>query len=535
VRLDAITFVQAMPLLADQRPVPRPEWTTGRAPSPAAVAGLPRVLTLDVALSCTQPGLRGRLAATRTGGTLRAAGHVPAAPVRFGTDGTAKVRMRVPLTTPCVDIGTVRWRWEFSDESAAVRIGTTRHEIAMTIAPPTPPWTIDHGGRLRQWIPPWWEVVRHACSVARGTTSFREAATLLARHTFSGFARGAYRWDDARNYATNGYEDEPAFDCARFLRLIDRRIGPRLVDCSDLAAVLSTFANILGCSLQQVVIGGTMVLNPVLLCGRRRWESRFTEFGLHEFTAIGPSEPRLRLWDACLEVSDDDAPERPGNRTPRGAGLPVTLSVKRYFDRLFFENEGTIAERDGRSQIRPIRELPPLVRAVRPGSPLVQAGRRFWRPPRTPGPAFYRVPFFSLYDGVITDWEPLDPVPVLPPPLPSRGSDAVTRIVWRSTGEARSPLISASVYVCFDVRAAHARTLALLGELTPLAPRLLAGGPAAPLGEYHFETARGAVLMGTLLNVVYVIRRASMGPSAADLRSIAGQVYQRIMSVAAPV
>ena len=68
-------------------------------------------------------------------------------------------------------------------------------------------------------------------------------------------------------------------DCAKFLRLLEGDPLPDEVDCADLAAVLSTFANVLGCELDRIAIRRDMKLNPVLTANRRKWGARFDEFG----------------------------------------------------------------------------------------------------------------------------------------------------------------------------------------------------------------------------------------------------------------
>ena len=525
VTVEAIAFVDAFRVMVDQREVPRPEWMADRAPSPAAVAGLPPALRLDVALSCSQPGLRGELKASRVAGTLSAGGPVLPEPVAFGDDGRARVPMQALLADRSIQTGTIEWRWEFSDGSTTVTAGETAHQVALTLAPPTAPW-ID--------TLPWWEVIAHACTAAKASTDRAGAATRLAHHTFSGFGTGAFQWESARHYATNGYEGTQAFDCAKFLRLIDHGSEPRLVDCSDLAAALSTFANILGCALEQVVISGPMVLNPVLLCGLPRWNSRFDTFHLHEFTAAGPpSAPRL--WDGCLHISDDDAPERPGNRRPPGAALPVDIDQTEYFDRLIFEDEGTLGEREAIFQIRPIGELPPQQPTPARDSPLVRAGRAFWSPPDPPPPALFGVSSFSLYDAEMPGWVPLDPRPAALPLAVAGANDAIERIVWRPTEGGASRLISATVYLCADVAAAHLRTLALLGELAPLDPYLAMTAGVASARLYRFETAEGSVVLSTVMNVVYLIRRATAAPLAAEVRQMSERIRSRIALAAAPL
>jgi hypothetical protein len=532
VRVESITFEHALPLLHGQRRVPQPEWTVEGESHPAAIPGLTSVLALRVQLSCNDGSIRGCLRAMRVEGTLATPGHVPDTNIDFGGARQIEVAIRVPVDTPHVEVGTIRWRWEVTAGVDCLPAGTSEHAIAFTLSSPQPPWGTTGSPGLTL---PWWEVVHHACLAANGASDPEHAATLLAHQTFAAWRRSLYSWQGARHYVTDGSEEPAVFDCAAFVRLLETGRGPSLVDCSDLAAVLSTFANILGCCLQQVVIGGAMTLNPILLSGRDRWDSRFGEFGIHEFTVTGQREPEMRVWDGCLQVSSDEADERPGTRTPDPADVPANMTVGEYFDRLFFTDESTFEERFGRIRIRRLGPLPPVVSAPHRDSPLVIAGARLWSPPPDAIPSTCRVHALVFGEMSVDGWEALEPTSPRALKFPDSASDAVERSVWQATDE-WSRLMSGAVYVCVDTSAAHVRTQSLLGELVQFEPvEPIVSPPVNGAPEYRFALDKGNVVVGTLLNVAYIIRRASRTDLSVQVRNMAERVRLRILASRLPL
>ncbi len=90
----------------------------------------------------------------------------------------------------------------------------------------------------------------------------------------------------------------------------------QLVNCSDCAAIVSTFANALGCNLSQKVMQGikdNFKINPVILIGYDDWSIPFEEgFGYHQvcmmepndnhFKNLKPIQNNYHVFDACLQL-----------------------------------------------------------------------------------------------------------------------------------------------------------------------------------------------------------------------------------------
>ena len=119
----------------------------------------------------------------------------------------------------------------------------------------------------------------HSCCWAKGITIAdgdpSEAIDKAARRIEAGlYALGQrdevpLQYQDAGvgAYATE-YSDQVAFLCTKFLRLLAGETAPEIetaVDCSDCAAALVVFANVLGCDLTS------KRLTSVDGSGRTRW------------------------------------------------------------------------------------------------------------------------------------------------------------------------------------------------------------------------------------------------------------------------
>ena len=512
VRVERISFRNTLDLVVRQHDrLVAPQWTRGGPSLPAAFPRLATKVGLTAELASGVPRGAGALRNRRAGGTLSSVGALAETPLDFAGGTMATIALDVPVLNPRVDVGTVAWAWEYRDGGTWHDAGTSEHEIAMTLGPPTAPWTGMH---------PWWEVVRHACQGARGAANVADAASKMAHHTFHAFGGSAYHWDGSTNYATNGREKPRAFDCATFLRLLAGEHLPDEVDCSDLAAVLSTFANILGCSLDQIAIGQPLELNPVLLANHREWGNRLDRFGIHEFAVTGAAAPKLKVWDGCLQVSSAGAPASPGTTAPVPADVPAGMPLPTYLKRLLFRNNIPFNERELIREVRPIGPMPAEVMAVVPPEEAVAAAPG--RPAEPP-----RVPHLELRDLDIGPWTLIAPtvVPDLEPPAGDR--EKVMRLLWRSDGDL---IVACTVYLCLTPRAARLRTQAILGNFTGRAvTHQVELGPTEGVPDVRFELGDGAIVVGTLLNVAYVVKGARGQKDVAEIRRIADAVRVKII------
>ena len=103
----------------------------------------------------------------------------------------------------------------------------------------------------------------------------------------------------------------PNFNCTQFLEVLRGGLGAgRLLNCSDCATAVSSFANLLGCDLRQVQLGPcSFTTNPIKLISHKR-EKR-EPFGGHEVAWKGNVTDEGRVFDACLQLDGDSKPDQP--------------------------------------------------------------------------------------------------------------------------------------------------------------------------------------------------------------------------------
>lgn len=528
VRIEGISFQGhpgALPLLVNQRVIVPPEWRPGHQAHPAALAepnplvGLP----ITVELSSDQPTGQVEVKAIRAGGSMGSVGDVRVFRVDFAGGTRVSVPCHATLSDNRVGVGTVHWQWQYDTGSGWEDAGVSAHELAITIATPNPPWSVTPGETDRTL--PWWEVVRHAGTAAAGAQTVNDAATKLADHTFSA---PAYQWGSSHVYATNAFETPPRFDCALFLRLLARDPNvTTLVDCSDLAAALSTFANVLGCNLKQVAINQFMIANPVVLAGHTKWRGR-NNFGVHEFTVL---ESNRKVWDGCLKVSGNAALNDPTISIAAADpvhGLPEAV----YLHKLINQNKKTAAQRNGVPGVRPIGSLPIRVTAARESKPTVAGGALVWIVPTDPGESGLRVKHLELSGIAPPGWARVEPTTDPDPGVPDRDSDTVVRALWHTTAPPVR-LISCEAYLCLNTGTARLRTQALLGVLkTQRIVQIPVPDRVEGTLEFRFEVADGSGLLGTLLNAVFLVQWASRpepGP-ASEVADMFEHVRSRILA-----
>jgi hypothetical protein len=130
----------------------------------------------------------------------------------------------------------------------------------------------------------------------------------------------------------------PYFYCTAFLDRLDGGLGyGPYINCSDCAAVVSTFANALGCDLWQSRMGSglTFELNPILAIGSHVWRPAcgWPGFDMHEVAWEFPCGENERVFDASLRVDADPTPGAP----PHLPLLPANLRFGESGDGLYLD------------------------------------------------------------------------------------------------------------------------------------------------------------------------------------------------------
>lgn len=219
-------------------------------------------------------------------------------------------------------VENIDWMWQYQlpGESAWHDIGVTSHRIYAVLRVPQAPW---HQAPFPDPQNPWTDVLDYACLWARGVKSDTEAATRVTRAVNA--PAGGIAYDMARggcHYVT-GYTVSPGeFNCTAFLDRLRRGKGSpasELVNCADCATITSTFANALGCDLDQSIMGMHFGLNKIIAIGQPGfgYPDWGPGFSYHEVAWLGGAGWGDPLWDACLKTN------RNGPNPPEVAVLPT--------------------------------------------------------------------------------------------------------------------------------------------------------------------------------------------------------------------
>ena len=221
------------------------------------------------------------------------------------------VRIHSSGVTAC----DIIWRWQFrAGSSDWIDFATTTHRIHTVLAMPNQPWEPNSTEASNTQVP-WSEALDYACRWAASALNIDEAATSVT-HRVNGLGGKLVTYQGSpTSYARIN------FDCSSFLKLLrdGKGIG-QTVNCYDCAAIVSTFANLLGCNLSQSRMGFGIETNPIQLIGRNDWVSR--TFKEHEVAWEGSGRAQDELFDACLHLDGDD---KPSEVPPKVALLPTNL------------------------------------------------------------------------------------------------------------------------------------------------------------------------------------------------------------------
>ena len=216
----------------------------------------------------------------------------------------------------------ITWRWEFrrSGESVWNPIGETHHRIYEVLTTPDLPWTqAPYPDRQN----PWTDALDISCFWAAGAKTPQEVASMVTRAVNAPAGGVRYDMKGGKCKYTSGYQSRPGtFKCTEYIDRIRKGAGSGssdLVNCSDCSAFISTFANVLGASLSQSVMGLRFGLNPIIAIGYNNfgfpdWGPRFS---YHEVAWWGQGGLNEQICDGCLRTNSN-GPNPPGH-----AVLPI--------------------------------------------------------------------------------------------------------------------------------------------------------------------------------------------------------------------
>jgi len=273
-------------------------------------------------------------------------GSVKSRQVQFQA-GQESIELLFELQNPRLwtrGVGThpVTWLWQYRLGGTLLwqNFALTRHKIYTILTLPTDPWQ-QAPFNLSNTQLPWTEVLDVACDWAYGAKTLDEAAARITRAVYD-LGDSSLRYGCELGGFTQ-YTDlfYPYFYCSEFLEYLNGGIGRGgLINCTDCATIVSTFANILGCDLWQARMGAdfpVFATNPIRAIGYDKWGSAcgFAGFSMHEVAWKGACSVDDELFDACLELDGGSDPTRP----PHVPRLPLNMRFGKpgdghYRDRL---------------------------------------------------------------------------------------------------------------------------------------------------------------------------------------------------------
>lgn len=249
-----------------------------------------------------------------TGGNVL--GEVSPQLVRFdaqGSGGPTTFRLtNVRLRSRGCGVSNVFWRWQFRLGPADPwrDAGVTAHRIYATLGIPTSPWILAPFEAANTQLP-WTDVLEYACTWAAGRTT-RQA--ILANITQAVYELGDPPKSGVIEYgcpvnAVTMYA-QSFFNCSAFLDRLRGGIGNgRYVNCTDCAAFVATFANILGCDVWESRMGEyrpPFACNPFMAIGTGVWNVPCGVPGgflYHEVAWTGACDNDDAVCDACIGFS----------------------------------------------------------------------------------------------------------------------------------------------------------------------------------------------------------------------------------------
>lgn len=309
--------------------IPVAEWTkgeTGAAQSPAAYAIADtsgKTVTIQAKFVISDPTVTSAQVQASGGGVL---GAIDPFTVTFknGISDPDFVTIALPhhtLPTGGVQRTDIAWTWSYKPTNGDwTPLTTTNHRIYVVLAVPTAPWTQSATPSSDTQVP-WTELLDYACEWAAGATTPAAVATAITKKVNSGLGLSYDTHGGAGAY-TEIRASSRIFLGTEFMKLLGGTGGKgKVVNCSDCASIVTTFANALGCDLTESTMnapdGQGFDLNKIMAIGATVWAYPFVppnppHFSYHEVAWTGTNSYIDGVYDACLQV---DAGVQPWNWT----------------------------------------------------------------------------------------------------------------------------------------------------------------------------------------------------------------------------
>jgi hypothetical protein len=353
-----------------------PEWLKGKTlpkSSPAAysitaVAG--KVITIQASFAA-DPGAPATVDVRADGGGVLGAID----PTTISISGGASVPEFVTLNLAHHQIGPpgilkqdIQWDWFYkSTDGTWVAMGSSSHRIYVVLDTPFLPWLQPPTPPASETQLPWVDALDQACVWAAGKRNPVDAASAVTQAVNSNLGL-TYDISHGATKYTQAVGPTSWFLCTAFLAFINRQPEGKgnVVNCTDCATIVSTFANLLGCQLAAAVMaspGGFLCNKIIAIGGGTVWNYPFppaNRFSYHEVAWTGAFKHGDQIFDACLladhsgdpwDWTDPALPHTPGlpaneNFTNHGEvpnlPIPTPVSMAGYRERLAQNSAGGI-------------------------------------------------------------------------------------------------------------------------------------------------------------------------------------------------
>jgi hypothetical protein len=299
-----------------------PEWVKGKtlpksspvAYSITAVAG--KIITIQASFAA-DPGTPATVDVRADGGGVL--GAIDPTTINIG----ASVPEFVTLSLAHHQIGPsgilkqdIQWYWFYkSTDGTWVSMGSSSHRVYVVLDTPFLPWLQPPTPPTSVTQLPWVDALDQACVWAGGKLNPLDAATAVTQAVNSNLGL-TYDVSHGASKYTQAVGPTSWFLCTAFLAFINQQPEGKgnVVNCTDCATIVSSFANLLGCQLAAAVMaspGGFLCNKIIAIGGGTLWNYPFppaNRFAYHEVAWTGAFKHGDQIFDACLQADHSDNP-----------------------------------------------------------------------------------------------------------------------------------------------------------------------------------------------------------------------------------
>ena len=327
-----------------------PEWVPERntaAESPAAysIAGAgSNPVTIKAKFVITSPDRLQVQIKADAGGVL---GAIDPFSVNF-SNGTSTPEF-VSISLPHHTIGAngilkedIKWQWKYKlPDRDWTAMTATNHRIYVILKEPGRPW--EQTGFPANNQLPWTDVLDFSCEWAAGKTTPDDAATAITEKV-NGLLNLIYDKDGGRSKYTEILSMNLSnFLCTDFIEYLKYGTGKgNIVNCTDCATIVTSFANVLGCNLIEAIMHGGInprtgrpipfKCNKIISIGFTNWDYPFppdNQFAYHEIAWKDATGVDNFIFDACLKINSGNDPwSDPGSSTDALLPTNIQFSTK---------------------------------------------------------------------------------------------------------------------------------------------------------------------------------------------------------------